>query len=112
MTINTDLLLAIREQITSHPEAHDQREWGVRTECGTTHCIAGWAAVLTGATIDWRGSEGGHRVYLVDDEDPEVYAAGMLGLDHDEAHSLFYERDNAAALRRLDILIEKGKNAA
>lgn len=112
MKINTDLLLQIREQITAHPETHDQDQWGRRTECGTTHCIAGWAAVLSGANLDWRKNEFGVGLLcFVNEHDPGVYAAALLGLSCDEAGALFYQ-GNKAALTHLDELIEKGKNAA
>lgn len=115
MPINTDLLLEIREQITSHPETHDQNQWGRRTACGTTHCIAGWAIVLSGATFDWTSvyntagtsvtvNDGAYRI--------EEYAACEMGLSEDEADDLFFEYDNAEALAMLDELIEKGKNAS
>ncbi|WP_055566013.1 hypothetical protein [Streptomyces atriruber] len=119
MTINVDLLLEIREQITSHPETHDQEQWGKRTGCGTTHCIAGWAAVLTGAALAWTDAAdlddiNGDEVvtYADDHENPSVYAQRVIGLPPGEVIGLFYELDNAEALEALDRLIEKGKNAA
>lgn len=44
--MNIPLLRKVMEHITAHPEEYDQREYAVRTECGTKHCIAGWAVVL------------------------------------------------------------------
>lgn len=38
---------AVHEQISIHPETHDQSNW--HSSCGTTHCVAGWAVVKSGA---------------------------------------------------------------
>lgn len=35
-------------QITQRPETVDMRNWGKTSECGTTACVAGWAALLSG----------------------------------------------------------------
>lgn len=109
--MNTDLLLEIREQITSHPGTHNQEEWGERSECGTTHCIAGWAAALSGAQLTWTDDTYGFsQLYHANGEDPGTYAARLMGLDTREAWQLFYKLNNADALAELDALIEKGKN--
>jgi len=42
---NTDLFRKIHDQITTHPESHDQGDW--ESPCGTTRCVAGWALHLT-----------------------------------------------------------------
>jgi hypothetical protein len=117
MTINTDLLLEIREQIASHPETHDQSTWASRTDCGTTYCIAGWAAMLTGAQINWYayefGPTGEGAITVNADsytETVEGYAARVMGLDGDQCELFVMNNDDA--LVRLDQLIEEGKNAA
>lgn len=47
-TINRDLFRKIHEQITNHPESHDQGSFeGVDYTCGTTRCVAGWANWFT-----------------------------------------------------------------
>ncbi|MEU6674817.1 hypothetical protein [Streptomyces sp. NPDC046925] len=115
MTINTDLLIEIREQITAHPETHDQLSWGRKSDCGTTYCIAGWAAVLTDASFIWShdDDEDDKIATLIDDhEAPDQYAARVMGLEYDDAARLFYTLENEAALSRLDALIEKGKNGS
>lgn len=115
---NVDLMLAVREQITSHPETHKQEMWATRTECGTTYCIAGWAAALSGKEMFWEPGrdwpleasylakpDGGQGVSV------DRYARGVLGLDQDEADFLFSgARPESEALAYLDELIEKGKN--
>lgn len=105
---NVDLMLAVREQITSHPETHDQDSWGRRgPECGTTHCIAGWAAVLSGRSLEW--NEGGYA-NTTEGVDVGRAAEVLLGLNGNEAWALFHSLDNSDALAKLDELIEKGKN--
>lgn len=112
MALNVDLMLEIREQITSHPETHDQNVWGYQDSCGTTHCIAGWASALTGAHLDWRKEFGATQLVHADDEDPDDYARRVMGLDGPTAQRLFFECNNCEALTLLDELIEQGKNAA
>lgn len=115
---NVDLMLAIRQQITAHPESHEQRFWAQRTECGTTYCIAGWAVTLTGKAMEWRSRpgpsaeiEGAWRVSdLHGGRGISAVAADLLGLTGEEAESLFHQGNNARALARLDELIETGKN--
>lgn len=49
--MNTELLRKIADQIERHPETYDQTKW----VCGTSACIAGHAALLTGwkpATVE------------------------------------------------------------
>ncbi|MFC5799147.1 hypothetical protein [Streptomyces formicae] len=115
---NVDLMLAVREQITSHPETHRQVMWGRRTECGTTYCIAGWAAVLSGQKLLWEGYAGAStETWWLDDGRGNVlttiesYAREALGLSDEEAGDLFaFDLPEPKALQRLDALIEKGKN--
>lgn len=110
-------MLAVREQITSHPETHDQGDWALkRPGCGTTLCIAGWACQLSGEQLRWFEDE-------TEEGDPlrranytrsggSIWdrAGELLGLSLPEAGRLFHNMDNADALARLDELIEKGKN--
>jgi uncharacterized protein YjbI with pentapeptide repeats len=46
IVISPDLPAKILEQITLHPETWRQEFW--HNECGTAHCIAGWAIQLSG----------------------------------------------------------------
>lgn len=112
---NTDLMLAVREQIREHPEQHDQAYWAQKKDCGTTLCIAGWAAVLSGRQVEWLDDEDVISVWLEGDEGlwgrmiPDA-ARELLGLDYMESIALFMQRDNAAALELLDRMIVAGKN--
>lgn len=115
MAYNLDLLRAVREQITTHPETHDQRSWAKRAKCGTTHCIAGWACALSGDAFEWEPDAFDQREYasfisgrVVDIEDR---ARGLLGLTRDEAPDLFFELSNPAALELLNALIQEAESA-
>jgi hypothetical protein len=74
----------IYDQITTHPETHNQHHW----ECGTTRCVAGWAAYLFPQELYIRS--------VPDEIDPwektlAYVTAGMhvLGIGEDEARRLF-----------------------
>jgi hypothetical protein len=110
-----DLMLAVREHIQANPESHDQAYWAQRKGCGTTYCIAGWAALLSGHRAEWLGDEEVITLYLegdgppIDRQIPGV-ARQALGLNRAEGLHLFMENDNDAALALLDRMIEAGKN--
>lgn len=120
---NTKLFDHIADIIESYPEAHDQGGWGggdreivdisfsdgdvVRqVECGTTHCIAGWAAVLTGGhpvlevegdetvaywdhVSDRSGVTYSDGSYQDDYVDVDEWARAALGITSAEAENLF-----------------------
>lgn len=44
--MNTELLEKIAAQIEETPDLYRQHVWALNTECGTAHCIAGWAVRL------------------------------------------------------------------
>lgn len=52
----------VAKWIRKHPESHNQSDWAVKTECGTTCCFAGCTVLLEpGYKIDWRPySHDGH----------------------------------------------------
>lgn len=90
------------KQINETPHLFDMGEWAHRTPCGTTFCLAGWAAHLAGyvprfdrpahlAGIGdpdsaWRfeGLDGIHR-------DPQSLGANLLGLSDAEVEYVFYD---------------------
>jgi hypothetical protein len=45
---NVEKCEEVLQFIKDHPEKHDQRTWGYKSDCGTTACFAGWTAVLNG----------------------------------------------------------------
>lgn len=97
MITGKELAQRILDQITAHPETHDQGAW--RSEngaCGTTYCIAGWAVALN--------VEPG-EVHLPDetvtrfrlarelttwDTEWSVLGRELLGLDQEAADDLFF----------------------
>lgn len=90
MLKNIELAERILEQVTEHPETHDQEHYGYQG-CGTTHCIAGWAVVLTPEVeLNW---ESGllHSVWLPEDRWMTPFEAGqeLLALELEEAQKLF-----------------------
>lgn len=106
MERNNALFFAVANQIRLHPEAHDQAWWGHETECGTSHCIAGWATVLDGrqdlmdahlaAEKDRQGRSFGDPCWRPawdlarhSGEAIALHARQALGLTEDEADALF-----------------------
>lgn len=52
--LNVPLLTKVLDHITAHPKEWNQGLWAVQGEtCGTTCCVAGWAAVMSGHTLDF-----------------------------------------------------------
>lgn len=118
---------AVLDYILAHPEKHSQRHvvglmdssWNffllpssgesvediVLTEenfCGTTMCIAG-TVIFLNQGIDALNRLG--KPVIIDDEshtDWEIVGAEYLGLDLDEADSIFFEMSNS---RAIDLLI-------
>lgn len=115
MAVNKRLLRKTLAVIEAHPEHWDQESYASKNECGTTACFAGWAVVLSGYKLLYRhGSPSfGHGRTLSEvvarPEDamlggrlmhfrgglyrgvvsiPAV-ARRLLGLDCDQAYSLF-----------------------
>lgn len=119
-TYNTDLLMQVREKIANEPEKHHQAAWALASsnpaeggDCGTAYCVAGWAAVLDGQTLEWRESYGGVWVadWTTGGEAIWAYARTALGLTPREDVRLFSaENSRDYVLRVLDALIEAGKN--
>lgn len=124
---NTELLKKIKTLITIERSGNwDQSLWGKTSPdnvdengdlkeitCGTEFCVAGWACVLSGEKIDWRGAE---MMYdgnlqasrLVNGQEIEARAAELLDLDEHSATELFYGLGHEGTLNRLDELIEHG----
>lgn len=109
---------AILDAIKANPQRHDQTSWVKLvdangdwlcdvphataidpTECGTTMCVAGWAAHLNGWTLH---SDSGIAT-RGDNSDTHVREIGrcLLGLSRGAARHLFYETDEDAARKTL-----------
>jgi hypothetical protein len=105
--INVPLLRKTLEYITAHPEEHDQRNWGVKTACGSSYCLAGHAVVLAGHEIDWHSPDlvrMGMRSSchaLTDGRYISDAAREELGLDPERAARLFDANNDLGTLWRL-----------
>lgn len=73
--------------------------------CGTTACVAGWTALLSGYAFDRSGStvHNNQRSAPVSE-----VAAELLGLEKDVANSLFYFRDEDTAKAVIDYVVQHG----
>jgi hypothetical protein len=111
--VNSKMFYAIADVIETYPEKHEQEQWfehfghisvdgpvkdsiiydGVRYECDTNQCVAGWAVVLDGKKISFSNQD--LLVDGVDTTDNELIkmAADILGLEYSSAHTLFYTMD-------------------
>lgn len=86
-----ELAQKILDQITAHPETHDQGSWV--DVCGTTYCIAGWAVALNALPGDNETLQAGRRAMareLNTVTDWEALGRKLLGLDEDAADALFF----------------------
>lgn len=120
--INQALFQKIHDQITFHPETHEQISWVVFDEdypngdsdnrpsdgtiCGTTRCVAGWAV--------WFSGYGHVYKYNCDHPDaPESWStlgAKLLGLTDDEAGYLFLDTTNEQAAKLVERYALKGRD--
>ena len=122
------LLDKIIEIIEAHPELHDQHVWAkvssfpgltrgwdlnrdgdtVPETCGTTLCVAGWAAHLCGAQLEYRVS-GWTRLVLTADYATmdgsflriDTLARQLLELDADFAEELFHDNNTLNSIKSL-----------
>ena len=96
---NTDLFAKIHDQITAHPETHNQDSWW----CGTTRCIAGWAVQLSKIDPDQHDRDFLEEYSRDHDVAPDyvLVAADLLGLTLHQAGRLFYEDENDYAVDRV-----------
>ncbi|MFF3959185.1 hypothetical protein ACFYY1_39225 [Streptomyces sp. NPDC001890] len=103
---NPKLAARILNQIQARPHQHDQSAWmggalslspdadlTAPAHCGTTLCVAGYAAHFTGHTLqaDVRSASGTTVAYKVEGEALKVseVAQAELGLSTDDADVLF-----------------------
>lgn len=115
MTINTEMFQKIYDQITQHPDTHDQ---GTFEDCGTSRCIAGWAVALRYGVADTTIYSG----EVPDREDEEVEGVGylsgtaviarnILGLTGEQAYDLFYDLNDERAVEKCLRYATKGDEA-
>jgi hypothetical protein len=143
-----DLLDEVIRQIEQHPENWYQGDWArakvetdendefptltkveleaaVPTSCGTAMCVAGWAAHLTGAKIDWHPTYsevvvdfGVSSLYRLsgfvantvnnNTQEIETYARRVLGLNSFDASELFAPHNDLDDIRRLRARMAQG----
>ena len=85
-----ELAEKVYEQITQHPETHNQRVWiDERAACGTAACVAGWAIALSPLT-NYRIDEYGPKFTELGDGLYFGTAQYLLGIDGTEASRLFH----------------------
>ena len=94
MERNTELLQQTMQYIINHPDQHDQADWAVQHDCGTTACFAGWAAILSGWTVK--------QVQLTDDPVKDI-GGEILGLTVSESHQLF---DASNTRHQLELMVK------
>lgn len=126
MEYNLSELTGLRDWVGSNDAAFDYRTYARRTECGTTLCLAGKAAIDHGAIPLWRGSrpysftaaEEVAYICEVNGEERSIqgYATEVCGLTIDEADLLFAaetgteEGNEHCALAFLDELIRRAES--
>jgi hypothetical protein len=144
-----DLLDEVIRQIEAHPENWYQGDWArakvetdengelpkmtkaeldaaVPTSCGTAMCVAGWAAHLTGAKIDWQptyddtvsGVVDSEVLYILsgfvansvndNTEKIDAYARRVLELDHLDSSELFVPHNDMERIYRLRARMAQG----
>ncbi len=98
-----ELAAEIVNVIKAHPEQHFQASWGEGNECGTTACIAGWAAFLTGKAHYEVDSQGGMSLLTENGfMDFDEISAKLLELNQETADKLFFYYNNEGALKALE----------
>lgn len=115
MEPNIPLLRKTLEYIEEHPDEWNQDSWAERRSgCGTTMCVAGTAAYLSGANLVWTAGGAGDISFVeatscrTEDglyHDIEDYATDLLGLTPGQANAIFYS--NPADPQKLRELVEK-----
>lgn len=124
ITFNVDLGELILRQITDAPDTHSQSTFGTKYainhpayECGTSHCIAGWAAHFHAKKLHWSeftgtdgfstllGATNSHGAYT----NVYDYAQVALGLTDGQANALFWDMCDSTAAHTLAVWIEEAK---
>lgn len=122
--MNKEKLIELRDFMAANPDKVHMSSW--ISECGTTACAAGHAALLDGVTMPGEnilaalGTEWTINVTTKvsrwrpfneemgeDDRDIMDYAQHILGLSYDDANRLFLHTPDAYVLDLLNELIRK-----
>ena len=93
----------ILDQIHAEPSSHDQSTFASPSDvnsCGTTACVAGWSAMLSG----WSMADVQHAA-LLEIHKLEKTAQSNLGLTDGEANYLFYAVREESAVQALKKIV-------
>lgn len=101
----------VLDLITAFPDRHEQEHWFIYVEdevtvtnpsCGTACCVAGWAAVLSGAKPAIAINGAYNVVELPDGRDYSVsgYARELLGLTEKQSDVLFAGNNTLSYIRK------------
>lgn len=137
MTVNQKMFGVVYGLLIEFPELHSQPSWETKPEdtgkCGTTRCTAGWATWVaardhglltrkrqyTDADIRRRLAE---RLGLTEEslsgwyyedytfDSYAVIGGHVLGLNDDQAHSLFHDMNNERVVARVKSFAETGED--
>lgn len=112
---NTERLKALRTAVEADRDRLNMANWAVKHTCGTTLCLAGFAAVLSGAELNFADDRAYHfwdgrtsTAFTTTGETVEDVAKDFLELEQEDAAELFYTNDEDLAMDKLDYLIEYG----
>jgi len=107
-----DAVLAYHD---AHPDEHDQGVFGSQTSCGTVCCTAGRAVIMFAPehalwVPDRFLEPTGMKLHSAPTGVPiHELAAGLLGLDDEQANELFFYAKDQASCRRI---VEQWKREA
>jgi hypothetical protein len=99
--LNIPLLTKVLDHITANPLEWGQGVWATETECGTAACVAGWAVIMSGHTLEFedmhmwdrltgrRLNTGPSARRTTDGEPIADVARRELGLNVDQSKYLF-----------------------
>jgi hypothetical protein len=77
----------VMDFIDKNPDRHYQGVWGLKNQCGTTACFAGWTVLMNGGSIQ------SANIFLDKDGKPidsvGRYAAEILGLNDRDLDTMF-----------------------
>ncbi len=93
--VGRETIQAIYNQITEHPETHDQSMWEDRYGCKTVRCIAGWAEYF-------------HRGHVTLGGD-SAFARQVLEISFRDAENLFLHSSDSQAVAALEMLLDSGE---
>lgn len=99
------ILIKTLKHIKREPKLFDMNNWGRKTKCGTTACLAGTACIVNDDRPLWefvgtdqsfdhvkpRTTDHGYDYWASTPVEVQVRAAELLGLTEDEADHVFYE---------------------